>query len=104
MKTPQFRTHLGEIITGPRLTDAINAVADDWAILSHAIRREDAYASHVPDAKKESILQEELAYAEEIRAGEHLNNFTIWQRVNEKLTGECIAFLGASVTCAKGEA
>lgn len=104
MKTPQFRTHSGEIITGPRLTDAINAVADDWANLSHAIRRENAYASHVPDAKKESILQEGLVYAEEIRAGEHLNNFTIWQRVNEKLTGECIAFFGGRIARAKGEA
>lgn len=86
----QFRTHTGEIISGERLQRAINKVADDWAELSRAIRREDCYAEHVTTAKKDEYLAEGLARAESIRAGD-IQSFTIWQRVNAELTGECVA-------------
>lgn len=90
--TNQFRTHTGEIVTGDRLTAALNKVADDWADLARAIRKEDAYAPHVSESTKEANMQAMLARAEEIRAG-LVDNFTIWQRVNTELTGQCVALL-----------
>lgn len=87
-----FRTHTGEIITGERLTAALNTVANDWADNAHAIRAEDAYADHVTEAAKEHYLAEGLAFAEEIRRGE-TTGFTTWQRINTALTGECVALL-----------
>lgn len=86
------RTHTGEIITGERLVNARAKVADDWAALSHAIRKEDCYASHVTEAEKDDALIEGLARAEQIRRGENYS-FTIWQRINTELTGECVALL-----------
>lgn len=87
-----FRTHTGEIVTGQRLHDALNAVADDWATLGRAIRKEDRYADHVSEETKDAALAEMLARADAIRHGD-LGSFTIWQRVNTKLTGECVALL-----------
>jgi len=87
-----FKTHTGEIVTGERLTQALNEVANDWANLGRAIREENLYASHVTEEQKEENLMRDLAHAEEVRNGE-IKSFTIWQRVNEKLTGECVALL-----------
>ena len=87
-----FRTHTGEMVQGERLQEALNAVADDWAANAYAIRREDAYASHVSEARKDERLARGLEAADRIRQGE-IQSFTIWQRVNEKLTGECVALL-----------
>lgn len=91
--TDTFRTHTGELVTGQRLTAALASVASDWVDLAHAIRREDAYASHVTEADKDSYLAADLALAERIRNGE-VKSFTIWQRVDTALTGECVALLG----------
>lgn len=87
-----FRTHTGEIVTGARLQAARDAVADDWAAMAHAIRAEDAYASHVTEAAKDRYLADDLAFAEKIRRGE-TTGFTTWQRINTALTGECVALL-----------
>lgn len=88
----EHRTHTGEIVTGPRLQAALAAVADDWTALAHAIRHEDAYASHVTEADKDRYLADDLELAERIRAG-NVARFTVWQRVNLALTGECVALL-----------
>ena len=88
-----FRTHTGEIVSGEKLLIALNTVADDMAKLAKAIRIENAYASHVTENTKEKCLLDYIAYAEEIRKGENLNNFTIWQRINTVITGECVALL-----------
>lgn len=88
----EFRTHTGEIVTGERLTAALEAVAQDWIDLAYAVREEDAYASHINQKAKDYFLAEDLKFAESIKT-EGPKSFTIWQRVNEKLTGECIAFL-----------
>ena len=88
-----FRTHNGELVSGAKLLKAINKVADDRVALYKAIRKEDAYASHVTEQQKDEILLKDLAYASQIRSGEHLNNFTVWQLVNTVLTGECIGLL-----------
>lgn len=92
MTNRAFRTHTGEIVTGPRLQDALNAVADDWATLGRDIREQDHYASHVSEEKKDEDLRRMLNGADAVRRGE-VNSLTIWQRVNEKLTGECVALL-----------
>lgn len=85
-------THTGEVISGARLTKARNKVAGDWAALAHAIRRDDDYADHVTTKQKDENLAQMLAEATDIRAGKHYG-FTIWQRINTELTGECIALL-----------
>jgi hypothetical protein len=87
-----FRTHTGEIVTGQRLADAYKQVAADWRTLAHAIRKENAYAAHVTEATKEAAMQDMLIRADEIETGD-LRSFTVWQRVNTVLTGECVALL-----------
>lgn len=89
-----FRTHTGEIVDGERLAAAYAQVAEDWRILAHAIRKADNYASHVTEDVKEKALQEMLQRADEIEAGD-IRSFTIWQRVDTELTGECVALLRA---------
>ena len=88
-----FKTHTGEVVKGRRLTAALDAVANDWAENAKAIRLEDAYASHVTESVKEHNLQNQLAQAERIRAGSEPIGFWLWQLINLKLTGECIASL-----------
>ena len=51
------------------------------------------YVSHVTEAKKADIAISLRDNAREIVLGLHDGNFTIWQRMNTYLTGECIAFL-----------
>lgn len=89
----QFKTHTGEIVTGDRLQKALNTVADFWADNARAIRKENRYASHVTEDRKEKNLKDQLERAEQIRGGD-IGSFTIWQRVNTELTGECVALLG----------
>ena len=88
----EFRTHTGEMVQGERLQEALHAVADDWESLGYTIRQKNAYASHVREATKINNLERFLSEADRIRQGE-IQSFTIWQRVNEKLTGECVALL-----------
>jgi hypothetical protein len=85
-------THTGEIVSGRRLQDARDEVSDYWVDLSYAIRKEDLYASHVSEEKKEDILLKSIDFAENIRTGK-IYSFTVWQRINNVLTGECIALL-----------
>lgn len=88
----EFRTHTGEIATGQQLQVALNKVADDLTDWSLRIRQEDGYAKHVTDNQKEDNLHAALAGAASIREG-NITSFTIWQRVNQALTGESIPFL-----------
>ena len=85
-----FKTHNGETISGDRLKQALADVANDWRALAYAIREKDLYASHVTTEQKEQALKKDLQLADEVERGE-INSFTMWQRVNEKLTGECVA-------------
>lgn len=88
----QFRTHAGEIVEGERLNAALAKVSDDWRQLGFDIANEDAYAPHVTQAEKDANLKSTLEEADAIQAGK-VQSFTIWQRVNEALTGECVALL-----------
>jgi len=86
----KFTTHTGEQVSGKRLSDALNKVADDWAKIQRGIRKEDKYADHVSEKTKEENLTKGLERAEEIRNGKNIDNFTIWQRINTELTGESV--------------
>lgn len=89
----QFITHKNEIVTGARLENALVAVAKFWEENALAIRKEDAYASHVTEERKEQNLQNQLDQAKRIRQGTEPMGFWLWQRINTHLTGECVAFL-----------
>lgn len=78
----------------PRLIAARKAVAKDWRELEKAIRMEDKYASHVGEDTKDLILSNSFKTALRIEKGLEDGNFTFWQRINEKLTGKCVALLG----------
>lgn len=76
----------------PNFLDACKQVANDFREIAHNIRKEDCYASHVSEENKIEELQKSLERADRIEAG-IVDNFTVWQRVNEVLTGECVALL-----------
>ncbi len=88
-----FHTHTGKVITGERLTQAFNAVADFWENNAHAIYAEDGYGSHVSEKTKRDALERQIEQSKRIRAGEEKMGFWLWQRVNTELTGECVPFL-----------
>ena len=87
----EFQTHNGETVTGERLQKALEEVAQDYEKLAEAIYKENAYASHVTEEVKLKERENWLKHAEEIRKGE-IVTFSDWQRLNEKLTGECVGF------------
>ena len=88
-----MKLHTGKILTETELAEALKKVANDLRENAFAIHAENAYASHVTQEEKERYLQERLGYANEVEKGLHNSNFTIWQRVDTMLTGECVAFL-----------
>lgn len=51
------------------------------------------FASHITEEDKQKYSDDQRRYAAEVEAGEHDSNFTIWQRMNYFLTGECTPFL-----------
>ena len=88
-----MKLHTGKILTDTGIAEALKKVANDLRENGYAIHSENAYASHVTQEEKERYLQERLGYANEVEKGLHNSNFTIWQRVDTMLTGECVAFL-----------
>lgn len=83
-----FTTHTGEVVSGDRLQKALNKVADDCEETAIRIRN-GKFADHVPDCVKDKQYQDSMSAADAIRKGV-INSFTIWQRVNEALTNECV--------------
>ena len=86
-----FMTHTKEIITGDRLKDALNKVADDMIENAHKVRGE-KYADHVTEQDKDRYLADNLMNAERVREGNY-HSFAVWQKINMVLTGECVALL-----------
>ena len=86
-----FTTHTKEVISGSKLEDAIQNVKRDMIANAQAIRKEDAYASHVTEEQKEQNLIKSITYADNIH--NNLHNLSVWQKVNYKLTGECVGLL-----------
>jgi hypothetical protein len=87
-----FKTHTGQVIKGKELKNVLGLVADDLIELAYAIRKEDVYSSHVTEETKDQLLQEALAEAEKARKGE-INGLWLLQRINTKVTGECVGLL-----------
>ena len=75
------------------VTAARKSVANELRALAHEIRQTDPYASHVSESDKERFLLRDLENAEQVERGELDSNFSIWQRINQKLTGETVALL-----------
>lgn len=88
----QFKTHTGETVTGEKLTNALNLAAKQWQDNAIALYQGDDYPPHVTLRTKRIRLLDGLKTARKIRANE-IDNFTLWQRVDTILTGECIGFL-----------
>ena len=87
----QFITHDKRIVTGIELQNALKAVADDWRTSTIKILEQDHYAPHVTREEKEANFTKDMEFADKVESGEFDMSFTLWQRINEKLTGECIA-------------
>lgn len=88
----KFNASNGQTYAGQKLAGAMKAVADDRRRSAHAIRN-GSYADHVTEDYKDKRLEADLAIADKLEAGEGWNCFASWQRLNEKLTGECVGFL-----------
>jgi hypothetical protein len=88
-----FRTHTGEIVSGITLSNALNQVANDMTQTAYNIRFNSHYADHVTEEQKDTYYLRRIERAEQIRIGNGLISFAIWQHVNEVLTGECVPFL-----------
>ncbi len=89
----QFQTHTGEIVTGDRLQAACEAVALWYEENARACLTSDDYPPHVTQQTKEDLARQRYEWAESVRKRDNLTNFSVWQRVNARLTGECVAFL-----------
>ncbi len=63
------------------------------SMADHALDADRGFASHVTHQDKIAYQKRQREYANEIEAGKHDHNFTIWQRMNYFLTGESVAFL-----------
>ena len=94
MAPRSFLTSNNEVITGPRLAAACEAVATQMEASAIKVREEDAFASHVTQSGKDDYIDRFYTQvAAKIRNMENLHNFSVWQRVNMELTGDCVAFL-----------
>ena len=65
----------------------------NWDLSAHAFDDDFGFASHVTQSDKQIYADKQKKLAEEIEAGMHDHNFTVWQRMNYFLTGESIPFL-----------
>lgn len=77
----------------PEYVKACETVANQWRESAKAVKANDPYASHVTEEYKEAKFKRDMNYADQIEFGEVSFNFTIWQRINTELTGECPGFL-----------
>lgn len=88
-----FRTHEDKLVSGNKLQAALDKVGDDWLRMALAVYAEDDYADHVTEDRKIDNLLRDVETSRAIRRGDKMHNFTIAQRINTALTGECIALL-----------
>ena len=71
----------------------IYAAKIHYDIAKHAFNDDFGFASHVTHDDKVKYVERHLNLAKEIEEGNQDHNFTVWQRMNEFLTGECVALL-----------
>ena len=82
-----------------QLQKAIKEVATDLRSIAHGVRMENTYASHVTEKKKKAILEKSLKYADDLEGGKKdISALGLYQRINEKLTGERVATLPKTPT------
>jgi|688.fasta_scaffold11062_2 hypothetical protein len=91
LESYQFNSSKG-LMKGVVVRDAFQRASDDAVGLAYRIRHCGNYADHVTEEQKDAILKESIRRAVQIQVGA-IDSFTIWQRVNEILTGESVAFL-----------
>lgn len=92
-----FKTHKGDIIEGDKLKEACEIEAQWIEANAKSVYESDNYASHVTEQEKLDALHRRYDLAQSVREMKGLNNFTIWQRINTRLTGECIALLKKTI-------
>jgi len=80
MPVTQFTTNDGRVITGQQFQDALNHVADAWALSACKMRVSGDYPSHVTEARKDEILNRSLNFSENIRKG-HLESPSVRQKM-----------------------
>lgn len=88
----RFTTHDGRVVEGGELVEALQAVAFDLDVLAMRCYIEDDYPAHVPFYVKYQNLRRGMRWASDVRQG-IVADLTTAQRLNEKLTGKCIALL-----------
>lgn len=76
-----------------QLRAAREQVAADWKTLALEIRADLRRKGNTPTPAYEAHLQSMENAGPDIIAGRKDGNFTIWQRIYEQLTGECVPFL-----------
>jgi hypothetical protein len=88
-----FKTHTGRTIEGEELQAAREHVASWYDEYASDIRAaKENYAKHVTPEMKEADAKSKEKCASEIRNGDADNCFAIWQRMNQFITGECVAY------------
>ena len=65
----------------------------NYELASTAHDKDFGFASHVTEKDKDEYAAEQLKLANQIERGELDHNFTVWQRMNYFLTGECVPLL-----------
>ena len=58
-----------------------------------ALAGEIDFPSHMTKDRIEDYIIRDVTLAIEIEQGKHDHNFTVWQRMNYYLTGECVPLL-----------
>jgi hypothetical protein len=71
----------------------VAAAAIERSLADNALSLVSGFASHVTTAAKLAYIKRKRLYAEEIEAGVHDNNFTIWQRMTYHLPGDMVPLL-----------
>lgn len=69
------------------------AAAVDWSLAAGALDPGAGFADHVTYDDKLKFIERHRTLATEIERGLHDHNFTVWQRMNYFLTGECVGLL-----------
>lgn len=88
----KFCTHTGEVVTGSLLEAARNRVADWYEENAAAVKRDNPYAEHVTEGRKNWIFSKAISFAHRVRTGQECG-FSVWQRINMALTSECVPLL-----------
>lgn len=71
------------------INQAREQVVNDYIDSMNKEKEQDLFASHVTVEMKKEYFDRILALIEDIKSGKLDNNFTVWQRMNTYMTGNC---------------